>query len=193
MTSASSKIWCWWCCHPFPEECEVHLPYKYDDRRKRFYTTGHFCSWSCSKAYVLDKHGVNKGGIICGNISLMKRSMSSPDKKYTPTSVAPDRNALKVFGGTLTIEEFRQTTAVQIRVHYPNETHTLHTVVIPPEKDEYQTGGGRGTNTNANLMSKIETSSTSTNEPLKLRRSKPTKKATVASTSSLNFLLKSPT
>lgn len=97
-------MWCWWCCHPFESEA-LQLPYGYDDRRKRFSTLGNFCSWSCMKSYALDTYGLTKGSIICGNISLMRKRMYN---KLSSVKKAPNRYALDVFGGTMTIEEFRK-------------------------------------------------------------------------------------
>ena len=97
-------MWCWWCCHPFESE-SLQLPYGYDDRRKRFSTLGNFCSWSCMKSYALDTYGLTKGSIICGNISLMRKRMYN---KLSSVKKAPNRYTLNVFGGTMTIEEFRE-------------------------------------------------------------------------------------
>lgn len=97
-------MWCWWCCHPFESEA-LQLPYGYDDRRKRFSTLGNFCSWSCMKSYALDTYGLTKGSIICGNISLMRKRMYN---KLSSVKKAPNRYTLNVFGGTMTIEEFRE-------------------------------------------------------------------------------------
>jgi hypothetical protein len=44
------------------------MPHKHDSRRNKFYTSGNFCSWSCMKSFALDKHGLTRGSIICGNI-----------------------------------------------------------------------------------------------------------------------------
>lgn len=181
--------WCWWCCHSYPMENELHIPYKYDERRNKFQTTGHFCSWSCMKAYALDKHGVNQGGIICSNISLLKkRMMNAEGKKYTVTSTAPNRYALTKFGGTMSIDEFRQSTSAKVQVRLPNEMHVVHEVIQVPEKAPAT--GRCGVSPNV-LLDRIDKSSTSTNEPLKLKRSKPTKKAAKATDSSLNFLIQS--
>jgi hypothetical protein len=95
-------VWCWWCCHPF-EGPEKHYPHKYDDRRRRFSTTGHFCSWSCVKAWAIDRGGARAGECQM-YIALMRKHEYG---RYVPCFAAPKRQALQVFGGTLTIEEFR--------------------------------------------------------------------------------------
>lgn len=96
-------MWCWWCCHDF-KTTPLKLPYKYDNRRNKFYTEGHYCSWNCMKAHAIDRYGIQKGGIICGNITVMRRRLGG---KYEPITPAPSRYKLIEFGGHLTIEEFR--------------------------------------------------------------------------------------
>jgi len=141
------------------------------------------------KAYALDKHGVNQGGIICSNISLLKkRMMNAEGKKYTITSTAPNRYALTKFGGTMSIDAFRQSTSAKVQIRLPNEIHTVHEIIQIPEKPVVAQCDGTMTSA---LMKKIVGSSTSTNEPLKLKRSKMTKKAAKATESSLNFLVQS--
>ena len=68
------RMWCWWCCHTF-EGVPLSMPYKHDERRNKFYTSGNFCSWSCMKTYAIDKYGCNRGGLICGNMVMMRRKL----------------------------------------------------------------------------------------------------------------------
>jgi hypothetical protein len=49
-------------------------------------------------------------------------------KKYVPTKAPPKRTALKVFGGTLTIEQFRSGTS-NAQVFMPYETHMMPTII----------------------------------------------------------------
>src|SRR6056300_1725774 len=101
-------ICCWWCCHTFTNE-PLKLPYHYDYLRNKYVTEGHFCSWSCMKSYAIDKYGLNKGGIICGNIITMRKKMYN---LIGSVVMAPKRYMLKMFGGPLTIEEFRKNSLV---------------------------------------------------------------------------------
>ena len=95
--------WCWWCCHSFDGE-PLTMPCRYDERRNKFYTSGNYCSWSCIKSHAIDKFGDCRGGIVCGNIIMMRRRMYSQSGSV---KCAPDRFKLKEFGGSMTIEEFR--------------------------------------------------------------------------------------
>lgn len=117
------KPYCWWCCHPFPGP-SLHCPYKYDERTKRFSTTGHFCSWECMKTYALDKNSSNSGEIQM-YIALMRKHTNG--NRYVPCRTAPKRPSLKIFGGTLTIEEFRKASS-NVVVTMPWETHIMPSI-----------------------------------------------------------------
>ena len=166
-------VLCWWCCHPFEGE-EVHLPYKHDELRNKFLTTGIFCSWNCVKAFALGKYGINRGGIICQNITLYRKRLYG---KTVKTSPAPDRYALKAFGGTMTIEEFRNVTADNFpTVSYPNESHLLHTVTMRNQETLYPQQPLKLSIDNAkSKLMQINSADTQV-ETLKLKRPKPLKR-----------------
>lgn len=151
-------MWCWWCCHPF-EGSPLQLPYRHDDRRDLFTTTGNFCSWSCMKSFALDKYGVNRGGIVCGNIVMMRRRMYKQSGHVKP---APCRFRLNVFGGDMTIEEFRRNQTV--------DTHEKVDVKSKPYKDNVIPFVS-----NTKKMDEIKNAS-SNNNALKLKRNKPLKR-----------------
>ena len=120
-------MWCWWCCHPYDTE-PLSLPYRYDDLRNKFSTAGNFCSWSCMKSYALDRYGINKGGIICGNIVVMRRKMYNHVGTVRP---APNRYTLDVFGGNMTIDEFRASCLIDTGERKSVETQPVRDVTIP--------------------------------------------------------------
>lgn len=135
------------------------MPHKHDSRRNKFYTSGNFCSWSCMKSFALDKHGITRGSIICGNIIMMRRKMYNQLGSIKP---APNRFMLKEFGGDLTIEEFRLNQTVD--VIKPTEIDKIPVVdnVIPFVS-------------NTKKMDEIKNAS-SNNSALKLKRNKPLKR-----------------
>lgn len=153
-------MWCWWCCHEF-DTTSLSLPYKYDDRRNKFYTTGNFCSWSCMKSFAIDKYGLSKGGLICGNIVMMRR------KKYDkigPIQRAPSRFRLKEFGGDLSIEEFRSNLTYDRGVeerHINEQPYVENTIPFV---------------SNVKKLQDIQ-NSTCNNNALKLKRTKPLKRS----------------
>lgn len=147
------------------------MPFKYDEKTKKFSTTGQFCSWGCIKAYALERYGLNKGGLICQNLTLYKKRATNELTRIWP---APSRMALKVFGGTLTIEEFRKSIGPNApMVQMPNEMHITHEVV-----EKSRDYGPRTAPTRSTLQDKLKeiNNTASTNEPLRLKRSKPLKR-----------------
>jgi hypothetical protein len=100
------------------------LPIKYDDRTKKFTTKGHFCSFECAKAWGMDNGGSHWGEIL-EFLALFRKHSAG---KYVPTPVAPKRQTLQIFGGPLTIEEFRKSSGVNAPwVHQPGDIHKVHT------------------------------------------------------------------
>lgn len=152
-------MWCWWCCHDF-ENPPLKLPFKYDDRRNIFKTMGKFCSWSCMKSFALEKFGLTRGGIICGNIVLMRKKMYNEVGSIEP---APSRFRLKEFGGDLDIHMFRKNQTIDMNVQINEvETEPYTNNVIPLVS-------------NTKKLDEIKNSSI-TNNALKLKRNKPLKR-----------------
>ena len=159
-------VLCWWCCHPFEGE-EHHLPYKYDELRKRFHTTGIFCSWACMKAYALDTYGINKGGIISQNITLMRMKTTT---KLKPVCRAPNRYCLKCFGGTMDIDEFRSVGADNYpHLQMPDSLYVIPHIVAKATPEQPRKATARDIK---NKMDEINNSTTTT-ETLRLKRPKP--------------------
>jgi hypothetical protein len=151
-------MWCWWCCHDFSGEA-LSMPNKYDDRRNKFYTSGNFCSWSCMKSFAIDKYGISKGGIICGNIIMMRKKMYNQIGSIKP---APNRFLLNEFGGELTIEQFRNNQTI-------DETKPKEVDIKPAINNTIPFVS------NTKKMDEIKNAS-SNNSALKLKRNKPLKR-----------------
>jgi hypothetical protein len=109
-----TDIWCWWCCHPFDER-PCFIPTKYDPRRNRYQIQGNFCSWNCAKAYLINDSTVVNTISVHYFTSMVKKITG----KFGNIKIAPPRQSLKCFGGTLSIESFRQ-----------NFTHTQEHIVL---------------------------------------------------------------
>ena len=151
-------MWCWWCCHSFPGAA-LSMPYKYDDRRNKFSVCGNFCSWSCMKSYAIDKYGISRGGIICGNIIMMRKKMYKQIGSIKP---APYRFMLEEFGGDMTIEQFRKNQTIDDMKPEEIDTKPVVNNVIPFVS-------------NTKKMDEIKNAS-SNNSALKLKRNKPLKR-----------------
>lgn len=92
---------CYWCCHTFDTRA-LGMPVKY--KNNRFHVTGVFCSLECACAYNFDTCShVNNMWDTYNMINLMARYMEYVDFVYP----APPRKCLRMFGGKMTIEEFR--------------------------------------------------------------------------------------
>lgn len=94
---------CWWCCHKF-DTLPLGLPLDFDSKSKKFRVKGVFCSFSCMIAYQKD----NKIRNVDHHIRYLYKKLTGTDfiEKASLTT-APPRCLLKLFGGDLTIEEFR--------------------------------------------------------------------------------------
>jgi hypothetical protein len=160
---------CWWCCHEIPDE-PLRLPYKYDPMKDKFSIMGAFCSWGCMKTFNLDRNGVNHGGIVCQNILLMRKKLCGT--RYSlGIQCAPNRFALKMFGGQLTIEEFRTFGSSErpITDSLPDEFKQCKMV----ERPKYEMK-----NSVSDTKMQEITNSSSSNDTLKLKRTKPLKRDT---------------
>ena len=128
---------------------------------------GAFCSWGCMKSFNLDRNGVNHGGIVGQNILLLRKKLCGTDYSIG-IQCAPNRFALKVFGGELTIEEFRQFgSSERVITELPDEFKKCQIVTRP----KYESKA-------LSAESKIQeiTYSIGSNETLKLKRTKPLKR-----------------
>lgn len=112
--SKISTIVCWHDCHAF-DWAPCRIPLKKDPRHAVYYSSGVFCSWSCAKAYCMQ---MQRGGTGKGDISLIAivankaRRMHTGNEKGTHNAVwlvnVPPRDKLRLFGGTMDIEQFRK-------------------------------------------------------------------------------------
>lgn len=99
---------CFWCCHAFPHTPCV-LPISYDAYETMYTCEGHFCSPECALAYLYAEPTVADGTRWTRHALLndLYRSL------YTKRDLlpAPPRATLRMFGGPLSIEQFREQTA----------------------------------------------------------------------------------
>ena len=181
-------ICCWWCCHPFEGE-PLKLPHKCDVTTGKFTTCGNFCSWSCMKAYALGRYGSSNSSSVVHNIHKYRKAMTA-EKVSSIIPVAPSRYALEMFGGPLSIEEFRKsgTGDVKIIVNIPDQIHSIVTIHnctcggnvmdLSKVKNMEKTTTVNNINKerlNDEKMSMINMTN-SKNEPLRLKRPKPLKR-----------------
>jgi hypothetical protein len=98
----TTNIYCWWCCHPFKgSPCALPEYYK----KEKFYVNGCFCSFNCTASYNFSKNDDD----IWERYSLLNLMYKKLyNYKFIKINLAPPREILKIFGGYLSIEEFRE-------------------------------------------------------------------------------------
>ncbi len=168
INSNNEKVWpektnihCWWCCHKF-NNTPCSLPYYY--KKEKFYVKGVFCSFNCAASYnfsINDDDMYERYSLL----NLMYKKLYN--KNFVKINLSPPRESLKIFGGYLSIEEFRENSL---------ENNKLFNLICPPlisivpkieETINYnKNGGNSNSNINENILNK-------TQNILKLKRNKP--------------------
>lgn len=112
-----TDVCCWWCCHQF-DSIPIGMPVDYDKKSNKFRVKGVFCSFPCMKAY---SNSISTATSRTSLISYLHYKLTS-HTIGTRIENAPPRESLKMFGGELTIEEFRNSsseTKIYKMVEYP--------------------------------------------------------------------------
>jgi hypothetical protein len=99
----NTDVCCWWCCHKF-ESVPLGLPVKYDELKRKFQVKGVFCSFSCMMAYNKSGRRNNTQEYL---IKFLYNKLTGTILNDMNLEPAPPRCCLKMFGGELSIEEFR--------------------------------------------------------------------------------------
>jgi hypothetical protein len=101
----STDVNCWWCCHQF-NTVPIGLPDNYNYDSNKFRVKGIFCSFSCMLAYKQDKRISNVDYLIKALYCKLTKTLLI-NSELKP---APPQCSLKIFGGQLNIDEFRNST-----------------------------------------------------------------------------------
>lgn len=101
---STTSTCCWYCCHAF-ETVPVCIPVSYDTIQNVFEVFGIFCSWNCAKAYVQSTYSSESSEQLMWMRIMARDVFNTNLGVFSP---APPRMFLKMFGGHLTIEEFRE-------------------------------------------------------------------------------------
>ena len=158
----STNIYCWWCCHPFTcTPCAIPEYYK----KEKFYVNGCFCSFNCATSYNFSKNDDNMWERY-SLLNLMYKKLYN--NKFVKINLAPPREILKIFGGYMSIEEFRENS-------YKNEK-TFSVVKPPlisiiPKIEENISNNAKNIKNNFPLINENILNKTQNN--LKLKRNKP--------------------
>jgi hypothetical protein len=111
----NTDIHCWNCAHSFT--CTpIGIPIRFDKATKTFNLNGIFCGFPCMLRYCHDMNFYNKY-----KLHIIHLYMVLTSKKFDTMLPAPSKTVLKMFGGFLNIEEYREIHNVKIfeYVSYP--------------------------------------------------------------------------
>jgi hypothetical protein len=98
----AGDVACWHDCHPFHTQ-PIPLLHRYDERSGLYYVYGVFCSPNCAKMYIIEhEQGVTSLRMV--EFLSMLRVVYGITGNLKP---APPRMRLKLFGGELSIQQFR--------------------------------------------------------------------------------------
>lgn len=107
-----SEVVCFWCCHNF-EGNPVFMPV--DLIKDVYKVKGCFCSFECCNAYMQDSYKYKSKKHL---LNYMFRDLVK-DRKDKKIGKAPPREMLRMFGGFLSIEEFRDNNSKYEIAQYP--------------------------------------------------------------------------
>jgi hypothetical protein len=98
---------CFWCCHKFAWS-PVVIPISYDAYKNVYTCEGHFCSAECALAHIYADNRLSES--TKWNRHSLLRFLYSDLYKDRMLSPAPPRSLLRMFGGPLDIEQYREYT-----------------------------------------------------------------------------------
>lgn len=97
-----TSTYCWWCCHSF-DNTPCALPESYI--KNKFYVYGCFCNFNCATSYNFSLNDNE----MWERYSLLNLLYSKIyETKFVKINMAPPRETLRIFGGYMSIEEFRE-------------------------------------------------------------------------------------
>lgn len=102
---------CYWCCYQF-DETPWGIPYKLENDIFSLY--GIFCSPNCTMSYLINNENSDT---LWDKIALLHLLYFKIYNKYDNILPAPNKISLKKFGGSISIEEFRDITKTNIKTY----------------------------------------------------------------------------
>lgn len=110
---------CFWCCHTIMYKI-YGMPLNYDSNTDTYMIYGSFCSLQCANAH---NFSIYNGSDKVWEINSMIQMMGKRYGFIDAIRPAPSKYLLKMFGGNITIEEFR-------KMHQNNESSNV--LNLPP-------------------------------------------------------------
>ena len=114
------KIHCFWDCHKF-DTCPIGIPINITSNS--IITVGCYCSFQCAAAANISDIRISdiERNNRHNNIIMLYNDINIKNNNTVikPFEIAPDRECLDIFGGNLTIHEFRNSSISTEYVMYP--------------------------------------------------------------------------
>lgn len=158
----SPQTACFWCCHQFSWISSV-LPISYDTYNEIYTCIGHFCSPECALSYTYNDPTLSDS-TRWNRHSLLRHLYA---KLYTERELSPSppRTMLRLFGGPLDIEQFRD---------YITGQNDLVMSEFPPVRLQFPSMNVQGPLRDIKKYVSLSTDVIEkASEQLRLRRSKP--------------------
>lgn len=156
-----TEVACLWCCHQFTNT-PWGIPFKFSN--DKFQLFGNFCMPNCALAYILQNY--KDDDYLWEKVALLNLLFFKVCGQYQNITPAFDKMALKMFGGTLEIEEYRSIVGENEK-SYSIEFPPCNTI-IPMLEEIY-----KKTNLNNTFIPVDKSRIQVANNELKLKRSKP--------------------
>lgn len=160
---------CWWCCHEF-DVYPISCPEYFSQKNEIFTVKGIFCSFNCVKAYMLDKNSKN--------LYLVSYLFKKIKGYYSKIIPALPKELLKIFGGNMTIEEYRKN-FISVTEYYTNTFPMVYSkseVEIHEENKNYTESVLKVTNQKNTVNKLNEITVNTAKERVSKRKGKETKK-----------------
>lgn len=156
-----TDVACLWCCHQF-KTTPWGIPFKFF--QDKFQLFGNFCTPNCTLAYILQNY--KDDDYLWEKVALLNLLFFKVCGQYKNITPSLDKMALKMFGGTLEIDEYRNI-ITENEKSYSIEFPPCNTI-IPMLEEIY-----KKTNLNNMFIPVDKTRIQVANNELKLKRSKP--------------------
>ena len=120
----STSLWCRWCVHPFSGP-PVAIPKWFI--KKTFFVSGCYCSYSCASKHLFSRGDINENNKwkYYNLLHLLRKRILNINETCR-IKLAPPQETLQVFGGHLSIKDFRNITKET------NTHHKIYNVLEPP-------------------------------------------------------------
>ena len=143
-----TSICCMWCVHKF-DNVPLGIPKRYIN--EKFESYGCFCSFNCAASFIFDKNNYT----MWEEYNLLNLLYKKLYNKTIKIKLAPNRYILKIFGGVLTIEEFRRNFH-QLDTNYILHEYPLISIISQIEKIKNKENDNSFIPINQNLFSQAE-------------------------------------